>query len=259
MESYCNKNKIVLSKSSWNDFKTNMNEESEKMNRKYSCFGNSVRIAQVNLQKLDSFADELLGKYLNVSKFLHSAENNSIVVLKEIVRHCMPYDEVLIACCFIKYFFVLVLRRIHKLNPKYRSIKSLKDVHVARKNDKELAEVYDVVASDLGIDNSGHSDSCITQLYLFVSDYTLDNRYSEGRSKFTMCKEFGPEQRVKMTLKKIRKNDRKLLNDCISKVQSDVVCPNMKKALLQCLNTLINESSNSKCRSTEVFRKSKKR
>lgn len=34
MESYCNKNKIVLSKSRWNDIKINMNEESEKMNKK---------------------------------------------------------------------------------------------------------------------------------------------------------------------------------------------------------------------------------
>lgn len=34
MESFYNKNKIVLSKSSWNDLKTNMNEESEKMNKK---------------------------------------------------------------------------------------------------------------------------------------------------------------------------------------------------------------------------------
>ena len=59
-----------------------------------------------------------------------------------------------------------------------------------------------------------------------------------------------------MTLKKIRKNDRKLLNDCISKVQSDVVCPNMKIALLKCLNTLINEYSNSICRNSEVLRKS---
>jgi len=238
MESYCNKNKIVLSKSRWNDIKINMNEESEKMNKKYSCFGNSVRTAQVNLQKLDNFADELLDKYLKVSKFLHSAENNSIKVLKEIVRHCMPYDDVLIICCFIKYFFVMVLRRIHKLKPKYKSIVSLKDVHIARKNDKELAEVYDVVASGLGIDNSGHSESCITQLYLFVSDFIIDNRYSEGRSKFMMFKETDPEQRVKMTLKKIRKNDRKLLNDCISKVNTDVVCPNMKTALLQCLHIL---------------------